>query len=139
MNRPVGIDTNILVHGLLIQDERKHKIALSVLRNILLNPSDYVIAIQVFGEFISTVLRVRPKLRDEALDLVGLLSKHVTVVHYTTSEVMKAGKAVDYQRFWDAVLAFTYKRAGVRKILTENVADFKGLIPAENPFEIDLR
>ncbi len=69
----LGIDTNILVHALIVQDSKKHKRAQEFLVEVV-RSSNYVISTQVVAELYATLLRVAPELTKEARELVEILS-----------------------------------------------------------------
>ncbi|BES82817.1 PIN domain-containing protein [Pyrodictium abyssi] len=130
----VGIDTNILVHALIVQDEAKHEAAKRLLRDIVEHGDRYILSYQVIGELYSTMLRIAPSLMEEAIALARLLARRLRLIHYTASELENATRTSTPKRFWDTVLALTYRRHGATLILAENTQDFRGLIQAMNPF-----
>jgi len=117
----IGIDTDILVHMLDSADPHKHGRALEILDEIHNHPERFVISIQVYGEISSVISSKYPQLSSLRDDLIRFLFSRVGAVHYTISEILLAGA---HRRFWDAVLAYTYIRAGADTIYTENVRDF---------------
>jgi len=130
-----GIDTNILVHMLDSADAQKHERALEILDEIHNHPERFVVSIQVYGELSSVIASKYPQLSDLRDNLIRFLFSRVGAVHYTINEILLAGA---HRRFWDAVLAYTYIRAGADAIYTENVRDFKQFsdkIRIVNPFE----
>ncbi len=133
--RLIGIDTNVLVHMIDSSDDKKHKIALGILKEINRDPASYVVSIQVSGELSNVVNSKYPSIVPYKNALVQYLSRSVPVVHYTVREILSAGSS---RNFWDTVLALTYIRAGATVLLTENTADFSMFsdrIKIINPFE----
>ncbi len=134
MTRLVGIDTNILVHALVVQDEEKHEKAKNLLREIVENGDRYLLSLQVVGELYATLLRVAPSLIPEAIELARLLAERLNLVHYTLTDLEEAAKTTTApRRYWDTVLALTSRRHGARLMPTENTRDFNSLLPVHNP------
>ncbi len=130
-----GLDTNILVYMIDSTDEDKHKRALSLLEDILRNPSEYAVTTQVVAEFLYVVKKKLPVALDDALLLIERLHAKGTIIgSYTIKEVLQAIKHSP-KRFWDALIAYTYLSHNIKTILTENTEDFKNIINAINPFD----
>ena len=60
----IGLDTNILVHSIVLQDEEKHRCAQRFLLERV-SRGDYALSAQVVAGLYNTVLRIAPqRLRD---------------------------------------------------------------------------
>ena len=130
----IGLDTNILVYALTLQDEVKQGIAERILRTALKNPDKYTIAIQVLAETVSVISRKAPDLLPEATRLARLLSTNLPTLHYSPLEIEMAAEGPP-REFWDRLLACTYRNNGVEEIITEDEKPYKGIIRTVNPFK----
>ena len=132
---PIGLDTNILVHATVVQDREKHEKAKQLLKEIVEN-GDYLLSLQVIGEYYATILRVAPELAEEARELIDILATPENTVHYdldTLNQALKITKSPG--KYWDKLLALTYLRAGAQIVATENEKDFKDIITTINPLK----
>ena len=131
----IGIDTNVLVYLLTKADEKKHEISLKIFEDILTNPEYYVLSNQVLAELnyvaVKKIPEVKPLVRELTASIVGA---GVKIVSYNYTDILSA---LNERKFWDALIYFTYKRAGATHILTENTKDFPESEGIEllNPFE----
>ena len=130
----IGIDTNILIHATLIQDPDKHEKAKKFLEEIV-QTKEYLISLQVIGEYYAVITRTAPQLKKEARELIETLAEKENIVHYTMGDLENALKLARKGKFWDTLLAVTYKSSGAKAIATENEKDFKNLIETINPFK----
>jgi len=131
----IGIDTNVLVYAIDSTNERKHDMALEVLKDLRNNPEKYSVALQVICELIYVAQKKYPQMLEYAARLALILLKHPKIDRPKYSEEVVGLALNSKKNFWDAVLAYTYAANGVRTIITENVEDFASLpVEAENPF-----
>ena len=129
-----GLDTNVLIYALDNSDQQKHQKALEILKDVFTHPGNYTIATQVMAETIYVVKRKYPEATDVAVKMIRLLAElpALKMLTYGPEDVLNASQ---HNAFWDAILAYTYVKAGVSTILTENTEDYKDLlINAKNPF-----
>ena len=130
---PIGLDTNLIVYAITFQDEEKQRIAEEILREALEEPQKYAASVQVLAETVSVISRKAPALLPEALRLVKLISKILSILYYTPTEIEQASNGPP-REFWDRLLAYTYKNNGVEEIITEDEKPYEGLINTVNPF-----
>lgn len=131
----IGLDTNILVHATVIEDKNKHEKAKELIEKLVENRK-YLVSLQVVAEYYYTIIRIAPQLMEEARELVEILATPQNTVHYDLSIINEAlEKSGSPRRFWDALIALTYTRAGAEAVATENEEDFKHLAKTINPFK----
>ena len=130
----IGLDTNILVHATLIQDKRKHERAKQFLEE-LVREDNYMISLQVIGEYYAVIAKLAPQLMKEAVELIETLADKEKLVHYTLDHLNEAIEKSGKGKFWDTLLAISYMAYGASAIATENEKDFKGIINTINPFK----
>lgn len=129
----IGLDTNILVHSIVLQDEGKHRRAQQFLLERV-SRGDYAVSVQVIAEFYSTILRIAPQRLRDAMELADILIENGVVIHYNAEIAARAAERTPTPRkYWDILLAETYKQHGIDVIATENEGDFKGFIKTINP------
>jgi len=129
----IGLDTNILVHSVVLQDEDKHRRAQQFLLERIAR-RDYAISVQVVAEFYRTILRIAPQRLRDAIELVGILIENGVVFHYDAEIAARAAERTPTpKKYWDVLLAETYRWHGIDIIATENESDFKGFIKTINP------
>ena len=136
------IDTNILVHAYTLSEERKHRIA-STLVEAIWEGQSAATTLQNLCEFFVVVTRkvAKPLPPAEAEVLIqGILAaSQWRVIDRRSETVVKAMGLVKAYRasFWDALIAACMLEHGLQTILTENEADFRkipGMIIL-NPFK----
>jgi len=131
----IGLDTSILVHSIVVQDEYKHWRAQEFLLERVAK-RDYAISIQVVAELYNTILRIAPQRLEDAIELVGILTENGVVLHYDAEIAAEAAeKTTTPRKYWDALLAETYKQHGVDTIATENERDLRNFIKTINPLK----
>ena len=129
----IGLDTNILVHSIVLQQEGKHRRAQQFLLERIAR-GDYAISVQVVAEFYRTILRIAPQRLRDAIELVSILIENGIVLHYDAEIAARAAeKTPTPKKYWDVLLAETYRWHGIDVIATENESDFKGFIKTLNP------
>ena len=95
---------------------------------------DYALSAQVVAEFYNTILRIAPQRLRDAIELADILIENGVVVHYNAEIAAKAAeKAPSPKKYWDVLLAETYRQHGTDVIATENESDFKGFLKTVNP------
>jgi predicted nucleic acid-binding protein len=131
------VDTNVWVYAVDTADKGKRQIALD-----LLAPSpdkDYIISVQVIGEFYSTVTgKLRQSVgQSHALAMVERMQR-LSVVPLDLSIVSQAiAESGRWQiSYWDALIVAAAKVAGCGVILSEDLSDGAsyGQVTVENPF-----
>jgi len=102
---PIGLDTNILVHATLVQDEEKHEKAKKFLEEMV-ESGDYLVSLQVIAEYYYVIMKTAPRLMDEARELAEILATPQNTVHYSIHTLNEAAKAsTSWRKYWDTVLA----------------------------------
>ncbi len=130
-----GLDTNIIVYALDNSDGEKHRKAVRIVEDLFENPSNYAVAVQILSESVYVVKHKYPPAIETLLRLIDLISsvQGIKIVRYGVEDVINASR---HKNFWDALLAYTYLRAGVGTIVTENTRDYRDLpVRVENPFK----
>lgn len=129
----IGLDTNILVHSIVLQQEDKHRRAQQFLLERIAG-RDYAISVQVVAEFYRTILRIAPQRLRDAIELVSILIENGIVLHYDAEIAARAAEKIPTpKKYWDVLLAETYRWHGIDVIATKNESDFKGFIKTLNP------
>ena len=139
------LDTNILVHA-YNSESPVHRAAREVLRDALTGNLEAVITPQVLYEFYAVSTdprRVSSPLEPQVAAAICrdlALSPEMEKIHTSeasTEEALSLAEAHGLRGpdVFDCVLAATAKQGGVRRIYTENVADFArfGFLEAVNP------
>ncbi len=129
-----GLDTNVIIYALDNSDEEKHRKAVRIIEDLFENPSNYAVAVQTLTEAVYVVKRKYPPALETLLQLIDLISSTpgIKTIQYGAEDVINASR---HKNFWDALLAYTYLRAGISTIITENTKDYSNLpVRAENPF-----
>jgi len=134
-------DTNILVHAYNISDERKHEIALSLVKKAW-QEGGGITSLQNLMEFFTVITKKvkRPISKNDAEILVKdiLNSENWEVVDRDEDIFIKAmGIAKEANiSLWDALIGATMIENGIRKIVTDNEKDFHKIkgIEVVNPF-----
>lgn len=137
------IDSNILIYSCDTSNEKKHKIAETLLENCFERGQTYVVSTQNLAEFFSVI---KNKLKDKKSsdDAKALITcilefrpfKKLSYNEQTISSAIKICEDVNTS-FWDALIAATMLEYGITHIYTENTKDFKKIsgIVAVNPFK----
>jgi len=134
-------DTNILVHAYNISDEKKHRIAHSLVKKAW-QEGGGITALQNLMEFFAVITKrvKRPISKSDAEILVNdiLNSENWEVIDRDEDIFVKAmGIAKEANiSLWDALIAATMIENGVLKIVTDNEKDFHKIkgIEVVNPF-----
>lgn len=132
------VDTNVLVYAVDDSEPEKRGVA----RNRLLEESrdrELVVSTQVLQELYVALTRgARPILPPEAADQEVRNAARLLVVQVDPSLVFSA---IERSRksvisFWDALVVETARRAGCRRLLSEDLSDGAafGDLVVENPF-----
>ncbi len=142
MNGRAFIDTNVWVYAVDTADPAKQARALEILAS---SPEkDYVISVQVLGEFYATVTG---KLRDAVSPPDGRAMvermKQLPVVPIDTQLVDDAIEGTQQWQisFWDALVLAAARSAGCRVMLSEDLGHGTtyGSVRVENPFRDGAR
>ena len=140
------LDTNVLVYATLAADPR-HARAKALLLGAGATPRPSVfVSAQNLAEMWPTLTGPRtdppdaPGIAAAKIESVASLP-HVTVLSVDRDTVrialrLAAGRAVTRQRYFDVQVAAVMLQNGVRRLYTENLADFRDIdgIEAVNPF-----
>ncbi len=137
MNDKVLIDSNILVYFVDKNELQKHIKAKELLKSI--NPTDqYFVSLQNLREFSSVAFKKSKLSAAEINEFIKVFSSAFIVLADTKDDIENANiKKENFKSsFWDSLLASTMQRNEIKKILTENISDFKAFkeIEAINPF-----
>lgn len=123
MNDSVFIDTNILLYAYDRDAGVKHEIARKLMRQCW-EKAIGVISIQVLCEFFARATRTGSSIISlkEAQSIINNISNNWRVIPPDVQMVLEAIKGrIKYQfSFWDALIWAAAKRAGVRKLYTED-------------------
>lgn len=130
-----GIDTDFLV-AVEIRDHPFHRPADDLLENLLAGGHDFAVAPQILAEFVHIV--TDSKRMPQPLTISGAISR---AEHWwqaaEVQRVFPEGESVTnflewltrYQlgrkRILDTLLAATYQRAGIRRLVSNNERDFR--------------
>jgi len=133
-----GIDTNILVYAFDTAYPPKREVCRSIVEGIFLGKERGAVTTQVLAEFANAVTKKveHPLGKGQAAAIVRsiLASENWSVFPYLGEDV--AGAILEPNPFWDSLIAKTFSRNSVNKILTENKKHFAGSgVTAINPFE----
>jgi predicted nucleic acid-binding protein len=130
-----GIDTDFLVAA-KIRDHPFHPQADSLLRSLLADEHDFAIAPQTLAEFIHIVTDARRMPQPlgmadaisraehwwQAAEVVRVFPEGDSVTHFLSWLIRhQPGR----KRLLDSLLAATFRRAGIRRIITNNESDYK--------------
>ncbi len=131
------VDTNILVYAHDVDNRSKHAVARDALRE-LWSDGTGVMSPQVLQEFYVNVTRkiALPISKTSARRVISAYT--IWCIDITSAEVMAAFRIEDEAKigFWDALIVASAAKAGVAKILTEdlNRGQIIAGITIENPF-----
>lgn len=141
----VFVDTNVLIYATLSNDPRFTR-AREILLGNKEDRQERFISVQNLGEMYPNLTGPKMDIPDtpeqarRKIEAVGALP-HVTVLPLTQDIVTLALEFCEQygrtkQDYFDMQIAASMKRHGIRKIYTENTADFAWIeeITAENPF-----
>ena len=122
----IGFDTNVLVHAFDPTDAVKHERCSQALQRVFDGREPGAVSAQVLAEFAFVATRkvkhAMPRETAERLVRAIRTSASWTVLPYSAEDVESAVSATG--PFWDALIASTLWRNGVRTILTFNGKDF---------------
>jgi predicted nucleic acid-binding protein len=133
----VFVDSNVLIYAHDTSDERKHRIASQVLKQLWLSRTGRL-SVQVLQEFdtISTRKIAHPIPKFEARDTVEEFAEWC--VQTTPKEIASASRIEDEAKisFWDALIVATAVKSGADRILSEdlNPGQIIAGITIVNPF-----
>ena len=131
-----AIETNILVYAFDSAYPKKREICKKLVEDIFLGYKSGVVTNQILAEFsVVVTTKIEKGLsKKDAAAIVGsiLSSKNWRVLNYTGENVLNALNSEE--PFWDAVIIQTLKTNNIRRIITENVKDFKKSLEAITPF-----
>ena len=82
----------------------------------LSNPSEYVISMQTIGEFINVATRKIPN-KAKAIEFILRLARMARTIGYELDDIILASS---HRHFWNALLAYTYRKAGCTEMITDN-------------------
>lgn len=141
MRAEVLIDTNILVYAYDLSDIKKRKKAMSFLTSVWNGEIVYAVSLQNLAEFYTVVTKkieypISPKDAQEIVhDIVHFKQWDILVPDQDCLlDAMRLSQEYNIH-FWDAYIAATAMKRGIKKIITENISDFKmPEIRAINPF-----
>ncbi len=132
----IGIDTNILYYMIDNTEKEKHDKAIEILKDIILNPDQYMFSIQVLAELVSAVKKKgnEDALQDTYKLIDYLLNSPSVKVSYTLNEFKLSYR---HDKLWDALIAYTYFLNGCRILYTENIDDMPNIegLKYINPFK----
>lgn len=129
-----GLDTNILFYAIDNSDEIKHRKSLLIIQELIKNPADFKVSLQVIAELNYSVKRKKQAAASLASELSeAVLSFPELIVNYTEKELRLA---LMENKLFDALMAYTYITCGCTTIYTENIKDMPKLksIKFVNPF-----
>ncbi len=134
------VDTNILIYSVLESDEKKHRIANDIVKD-LVRSEEFVLSSQNLAEFCRVLLE-KNKPRVESFELRNLVLgflRFSSFISYSEMTVLEALSSCDEYKvnFFDALLIASMKENGIVNIMTENVSDFSRVpwLKVINPFE----
>jgi len=138
MNGNVLVDSNILVYFVDKNELQKHIKAKELLKSIDPTGGQFFVSLQNLREFSNIAFKKSKLPAAEINRFVNLFSSVFAVLTDTKEDIENANiKKENFKSsFWDSLLASTMQRNEIKKILTENIADFKAFkeIEAINPF-----
>lgn len=121
--RPVFIDTNVLVYCFDRGDTAKQAVAKSLISD-LASSGLMRLSTQVLQEFVVTVTRkiTTPLGTDEAMQIIDTLSAW-ELVTIELEEIKDAARLVEANRisFWDGLIIAAALRCGAQTIMTEDL------------------
>lgn len=98
-----GVDTNILFYAIDNSDEKKHRISVKIIEDILRNPEQYKISLQAIAELNYAVARKNKNAAKLASKLSeALLGFSAMIIHYSEKELRLA---IQENNLFDALLA----------------------------------
>jgi predicted nucleic acid-binding protein len=141
-NKPILVDTNILVYAHDTSNMDKHNIAKNLLASKLRSSKTLVISSQSLSEFfVVTTKKITNPL--PASEVEKIISDIVNTsgwekISYSSITVLRTIKMqIKYgKHYWDTLLTTTMLENGITTIYTENTKDFEKIphIKAINPF-----
>jgi predicted nucleic acid-binding protein len=132
------VDTNILVYAYDVADEKRHPVASERLGQLWTGRTG-VISTQVLQEFyvVATRKLAQPLPRAAAREVIADYSTW-PVVQVDPTLVLSASMLEEREAlsFWDALIVGAAQRAGVVRLLSEDMQDGRtiGGLTVENPF-----
>lgn len=132
-----SLDTNILLYAANV-GAPEHARALTVVNDMLANPSEWILADQVLWEFYKALRHPRilqkPRTATQAAEQLRFLREQSGVaccayeIAFFDDTIARLEKPrFPYQRTHDAVLGTTLRRHGVKVFYTRNEKDFADL------------
>jgi len=130
------VDTCILVYLIDKNEKARHEKARKWVHS-LSEEDRFFVSIQNLREFSNVALKKSDLSQEEINRFIVRFATRFKVLFDNVEDILKANEISKRKRFWDAMLAATMQRHGIKAILTENTKDFKGFkgIKAFNPLE----
>lgn len=135
----VFVDTNVLIYqAFSLFDEKKHQEVQQLLPELLSNGNKLCISSQILREFYSVA--TNPKFFEDPLTVVEVIERikeyrrHFLVLDDANiDDLMPLAEryAVTKRRIHDANLVATMLKAGIKKLYTYNIKDFKDFSEVE--------
>jgi predicted nucleic acid-binding protein len=131
-----SLDTNILVYACLNDAGWRHDQAIDLV--VRASTADYVITLQVLGEFYHVATRKYGQSHDTAREYVSDWSRNFARIAAEPDHLEHALDTLARHSlsFWDALLWATVRSAGCRVLLSEDMQDGRvlGEVTILNPF-----
>lgn len=136
-----AIDTNILVYAFDSAYPEKRRVCKKIVEDIFSGKRLGVVTNQILAEFAFAIsMKIEtPVNKKDITAIVGsiLTSENWKVVNYTGETVLQALESE--KPLWDAIIVQTLKMHNIKKIITENVKDFRRTgLTVKNPFDKNL-
>ncbi len=137
MNARIFVDTNILIYAHDIDSGGKHEIARDLVAS-LWNQKTGVLSTQVLHEWYVNITRKIP-VPIKLSEARTIVRAYLPWVIETPAEMILAASEIEERNhlsFWDALIVAAASRAGVARIVTENLnhgQEIEGIL-IENPF-----
>lgn len=137
-DKPIFVDTNILVYAYDLDAGAKRMIAKQLLRE-LWQAEKAVLSPQVLQEFYVTVTRKlsKPMARQDARDIVRTYQAW-SLYSPTAADVIAASQLEENHQlsFWDALIVIAAQVSGTTQLLSEDMQDGQrfGRVTITNPF-----
>ena len=139
MTELVGFDSNVLIYAFNPDEKQKHDAALALLENVNAGVIRGFASLQSINELFFVLAR-KKKLSETDAEKIGLsfLDSEKWIIAPLTSEVSRFAFTITSEHknhFWDSLILANMVIHGVKKIYTENAADFPtGFVDVVNPF-----
>jgi predicted nucleic acid-binding protein len=137
MSERAFVDTNVWVYAVDLAEPAKRSRALEVLAPS--GDKDYVVSVQVLGEFYNTVtgkLKTAVPASDAKLFIERMKGLPVIPLDVSIVDAAIAGATAWGISYWDALIVAAAAAAGCSVVITEDLANgvTYGSVRVENPF-----